>query len=103
MCRLRIATNTRRKQRDGSWGDKANYFTVVVFGAQVAPVVSSLSKGSPVAIDGRLELSEWASPEGEKRQEVQIVADAVQFLAGRGPSARQDSSESKPPDEQLPY
>jgi len=34
VCRLRLASNTRRKQPDGSWGDKPNYFDVTVWGAQ---------------------------------------------------------------------
>jgi len=37
-----------------------------------------------VAVDGRLEWREWETPEGNKRQAVDIVADTVQFLGGRG-------------------
>ena len=33
VCKLRIASNSRRKQ-GGSWVDKANYFDVTVWGAQ---------------------------------------------------------------------
>ncbi len=105
VCRLRIACNTRRKQEDGSWGDKANYFDVVLFGAQVGPVRRYLSKGSPVAVDGRLDWSEW-EVEGAKRQSVQIIADNIQFLgrseeAGGGestdrPTPRRDENEDIP-------
>ena len=42
-----------------------------------------LSKGRPVAIDGRLEWREWEDKDGNKRQSVDIIADAVQFLGGR--------------------
>ena len=42
-----------------------------------------LSKGRPVAIDGRLRWREWTSPEGQKRQAVDIIAESVQFLGGR--------------------
>jgi single-strand DNA-binding protein len=37
-----------------------------------------------VAIDGRLEWREWEAQDGSKRQAVEIVADSVQFLGGRG-------------------
>jgi single-strand DNA-binding protein len=40
-----------------------------------------------VAIDGRLEWREWETPEGHKRQAVDIIADAVQFLGGRDDAA----------------
>ena len=89
ICSLRIASNTRRKGADGQWEDKPNYFDVTVFGAQGDNCARFLSKGRPVAIDGRLEWREWQDQQGNKRQSVEIVADAVQFLGGRddaGPS-----------------
>src|SRR3954454_16962974 len=52
VCRLRLAVNTRRRQADGSWGDKPNYFDVVVRGPQGEAAKRYLTKGSPVAVDG---------------------------------------------------
>jgi single-strand DNA-binding protein len=80
ICSLRLACNTRRKNNDtGQWEDKPNYFDVTVFGAQGENCAKFLSKGRPVAVDGRLDWREWES-EGGKRQAVQIVAESVQFL-----------------------
>ena len=42
-----------------------------------------LSKGRPVAIDGRLDWREWEAQDGTKRQAVEIIAESVQFLGGR--------------------
>jgi single-strand DNA-binding protein len=83
VCSLRIAVNTRRKGASGDWEDKANYFDVTVWGAQGENCARYLSKGRPVALDGRLEWREWETPDGGKRQAVDIVADTVQFLVGR--------------------
>ena len=83
VCSLRIACNTRRKDESGNWTDKPNYFDVTVWGAQGENCAQYLSKGRPVAIDGRLEWREWETPDGQKRQAVEIVADAVQFLGSR--------------------
>jgi single-strand DNA-binding protein len=84
VCSLRIASNTRRKDAStGEWVDKPNYFDVTVWGAQGENCARYLSKGRPVALDGRLEWREWQTQEGAKRQSVEIVADAVQFLGGR--------------------
>ena len=84
ICSLRIASNTRRKDgTTGEWIDKPNYFDITVFGAQGENCARFLSKGRPVAIDGRLEWREWTDKEGNKRQSVEVVADAVQFLVGR--------------------
>src|SRR2546430_14670865 len=84
VCSLRIACNTRRKDASGEWVDKPNYFDVKVWGAQGENCATYLSKGRPVAVDGRLEWREWEAQDGTKRQAVEIVADTVQFLGSRG-------------------
>jgi single-strand DNA-binding protein len=83
VCNLRIASNTRRKDQSGEWMDKPNYFSVTVWGAQGENCARFLSKGRPVALDGRLEWREWQGQDGAKRESVEIVADSVQFLGGR--------------------
>jgi single-strand DNA-binding protein len=83
VCSLRIASNTRRKDQSGEWVDKPNYFDVTIWGRQGENAAQYLSKGRPVAIDGRLEWREFQDKEGNKRQAVEIVADNIQFLGGR--------------------
>ncbi len=84
VCSLRIACNTRRKNAStGEWEDKPNYFNVTVWGAQGENAARFLSKGRPVAIDGRLEWREWEAQDGTKRQATDIIADSVQFLGSR--------------------
>ena len=84
VCSLRIACNTRRKNGStGEWEDKPNYFNVTVWGAQGENAARYLSKGRPVAIDGRLEWREWEAQDGTKRQATDIIADSVQFLGSR--------------------
>ena len=84
VCSLRVACNTRRKdQSTGDWVDKPNFFDVTVWGAQGENCARFLSKGRPVAIDGRLEWREWQDKEGNTRQSIDIIADAVQFLGSR--------------------
>jgi single-strand DNA-binding protein len=83
VCSLRVAVNTRRKDQSGEWVDKPNYFSVTVWGAQGDNCARYLSKGRPVAIDGRLEWREWEAKDGGKRESIEIVADSVQFLGGR--------------------
>ncbi len=94
VCKLRIATNTRRKNNStGEWEDKPNYFDVTVWGAQGENCARYLTRGRPVAIDGRLEWREWDEKDqqgnltGRKRQSVDIIAETVQFLGGRDDAA----------------
>jgi single-strand DNA-binding protein len=84
VCGLRVAVNSRRKDGStGEWVDKPNYFDVTVWGAQGENCANYLSKGRPVAIDGRLDWREWEDQQGNKRQSVDIIADTVQFLGSR--------------------
>jgi single-strand DNA-binding protein len=84
VCSLRLAVNTRRKDgATGEWTEKPNYFDITVWGNQGESCAQYLSKGRPVAVDGRLEWREWDAQDGTKRQAVEIIADSVQFLGGR--------------------
>jgi single-strand DNA-binding protein len=83
ICKLGIAVNTRRRNTaTGEWEEKPNFFRVTVFGRQAESCERYLRKGRPVAIDGRLEWSEY-EVDGQKRQSVDIIADNVQFLGSR--------------------
>src|SRR5256714_12071961 len=84
VCSLRIAVNSRRRDESGQWVDKPNYFSISVFGNQAESCTQYLSKGRPVAIDGRLEWREWQAQDGAKRESGEVVADSVQFLGSRG-------------------
>jgi single-strand DNA-binding protein len=84
VCKLGVAVNTRRKNREtGDWEEKPNFFRVTVFGRQADSCHQYLKKGRAVAIDGRLEWSQYETKEGQKRESIDIIADTVQFLGGR--------------------
>ena len=96
VARLRVAVNTRRKNsQSGEWEEKPNYFNITVWGAQAENCAQYLAKGRPVAIDGRLEWREYSTQDGQRREAVEVIADSVQFLAGREQAAN-GSSGSKP-------
>jgi single-strand DNA-binding protein len=84
VCSMRIACNGRRRNNEtNQWEDQPNYFDVTVWGAQGENCSRFLTKGRPVAVDGRLRWREWTSDNGDKRQAVDIIAESVQFLGGR--------------------
>ena len=84
VCSMRIACNGRRRNNEtNQWEDQPNYFDVTVWGAQGENCSRFLTKGRPVAIDGRLRWREWTAENGDKRQAVDIIAESVQFLGGR--------------------
>jgi single-strand DNA-binding protein len=80
VCHLRIAVNARRRNPGGEWGEKPNFFNVVVFDAPGENVAKYMHKGRAVAIDGRLDWREWETPDGRNAQAVSVIANTVQFL-----------------------
>ncbi len=46
-----------------------------------------LSKGKQIAVEGKLRWHEWESQAGEKRSKLEVVADDLELLGGRGDTA----------------
>jgi single-strand DNA-binding protein len=103
VCDLRVAVNSRRKNSQGGWEDKPNFFDVTVWGAQGENCANYLSKGRPVAVEGRLDWSEWEAKDGSgKRQKVQIIANSVQFLGSRDGSGPGNGNGGFSPSSDVP-
>ena len=88
-ARFRMASNGRKKEGD-DWVDAPIYINV--FAPRGQAILDFLEKGRSVAVDGRLDQHEWEDNDGNKRSEISIVADNVEFLGGRG--GQQDSDDS---------
>ena len=85
VLQMGIAVNDRRKnQQSGEWEDVPNFFDVVVFGQRGESLSRFLSKGSKVAIEGKLRWRSWETPDGDKRSKVEIIADDIEFMSSRG-------------------
>jgi single-strand DNA-binding protein len=89
VCGLRIACSSSRRDAEGDYHERPNYFDVSVYGGSAESVNRYMRKGSRVAVDGRLEWREWETAEQQKRQAVSIVADTVQFLDTPGDQRRE--------------
>jgi len=87
VCSLRLACNSSRRDADGTYVERPNFFDVSVYGAAADTVGRYMSKGRRLAVDGRLQWREWETGDEQKRQAVNIVAETVQFLDGPGDHA----------------
>lgn len=80
---LGLAVNGRQKDASGQWAEKPNFFDVKMFGERFERLAQHLEKGRRVGVDGRLEWSSWET-DGQKRSKIEVVANELQFLDGRG-------------------
>lgn len=78
-----VAVNDRRKNpQTGEWEEVPNFVECAVFGSRAEPLSRFLSKGTKVAIDGKLRYSSWEK-EGQKRSKLEVIVEEVEFLSPR--------------------
>ncbi len=84
MVKFTVASTPRTFDRTkNEWADGEPLFLNCTAWRDLAEhVAESLSKGARVVVTGRLRLSRWETPEGEKRSMMQLDVDEV------GPSLR---------------
>ena len=76
-----VAVNDRRKnQQTGEWEDYPNFIDCTMFGARAQSVSRFLSKGSKVAIEGKLRWSQWER-DGQKRSKIEVIIDEIEFMS----------------------
>ncbi|MFD9126107.1 single-stranded DNA-binding protein, partial [Kitasatospora sp. NPDC059571] len=88
VANFRMATTERRFDRAaGDWVDgDTTWVTVVAWRWLATNLVSSVNKGDPVVVSGRLRVREWGE-EGRRRTAVEIDARSVGHDLARGTSA----------------
>lgn len=84
VCKIRLAFTTRGKDSSGEWSDRSNFINVTVWGRQGENLAQYQSKGKRIGVRGRLEWREWEASDGSgKRQDIEVIADHVQYLDSR--------------------
>jgi single-strand DNA-binding protein len=79
---LRLAVNeTFRNRQTGESVEKTCFVDVVVWARQAENCGKYLSKGSPVLVEGGLQMDEWEAQDGGKRSRLRVRARNVQFLS----------------------
>ena len=77
-----VAVNDRRRnQQTGEWEDVPNFVDCIVFGSRAEAVSRFITKGSKVAIEGKLRFSAWETKEGQRRSKLEVVVDEIEFLS----------------------
>ena len=71
---------------DDGYGEnkKTNYIPIVVWGKSAESSANYLTKGSQVAISGKIQTRSYENKEGIKKYVTEIVANEVEFLGSKG-------------------
>lgn len=84
---ISIAVNSARKQGD-QWVDEASFFNVTLFGKSAESLKPYLTKGTQIAVMGRLKQDSWEK-DGQKHSAVSIIADNIQLLGSKKDSEKE--------------
>ena len=77
---LGVAVSDDYKDKDGQLVKRTCFTDVVVWGRQAETCSQYLRKGSPVLVEGRLQLDQWKNNKGESRSRLRVRASRVQFI-----------------------
>ncbi|MFM7232268.1 MAG: single-stranded DNA-binding protein [bacterium] len=75
-----LAFNRRYRTREGAMAEHTGYVTVMCYQRLAEVCAQYLKLGSPVVVEGRLQMREWTTTRGEKRQALEVRAESVHFL-----------------------
>jgi single-strand DNA-binding protein len=82
VCNFRLAVTPRVKDGDGWKDGDTSFFRITAWRDLATHIGDSLSKGDRVLVQGQLRMRSWETPEGDKRQVVEVTAEEI------GPSLR---------------
>lgn len=79
-----VAVNESRKnQQTGEYEDYPNYVDCTMFGRRAESVSRYLTKGTYVALTGRLHQNRWQNKDGQNRSKLEVTADNIHFESRR--------------------
>lgn len=84
-----LAVNRNYTNKQGEKVQAVDYFNIVTWNRQAELCAEYVRKGTPIALEGRLQSRSWETEDGQKRSVVEVVAERVQFLGK--PAAKGDA------------
>jgi single-strand DNA-binding protein len=77
---LGLAVSESYTNKEGQTVETTVFTDVAVWGPSAEACKQYLAKGSPVLVEGKLELNTWQTKDGQKQSKLRVRADRVHFL-----------------------
>ena len=78
--------NTKTGERE------ADFIPVVIWGKQAESTANYMSKGSQIAISGRIQTRSYDAKDGTKRYVTEVVVENVEFVGGKSDNSTSQSN-----------
>jgi len=93
VCSFSLALNRSYKDSNDEWQEATDYVDIVAWGQLGERINQYLAKGRRCLVQGRLQSRSWEQ-DGQKRSKVEVLANDVTFLDGRGEASEGKTEKS---------
>jgi len=90
-----VATSSQWTDAAGQRQERTEYHSIVAWGKLAEICSQYLAKGRKVYVEGRLQTREWETPDAQKRQRTEIVADNM-IMLDKAPQGGAPASSTRP-------
>jgi len=80
IAKFALATNERRKDKDGKWQDQTEWHNIVAFGKLAEFCGQYLGKGRAVYVEGSIRTRTYDDDKGNRRYFTEIIAQTIRFV-----------------------
>jgi single-strand DNA-binding protein len=94
VANIRVATNERWKDRNGTEQEHTEWHRVVFYGSQADIVEKYVKKGTRIYVEGALRTDKWQDKDGNTRYTTEVRGRDLILLDGRGGDDATAPSES---------
>lgn len=85
VCHFRVAVSRSYKTPNSTeWKEEVAFVPCTVWRETAERCGQRLKKGSPVYIEGRLKSRDWQTKEGQKRTDLEVDVQKIQFMEMTG-------------------
>ena len=88
-------TESRKNQQTGEWEDYPSFVDCTMFGRRAESISRYLTKGTYVALTGRLHQSRWQNKDGQNRSKLEVTVDNIHFESRRIDSDEYDQQQAE--------
>ena len=74
-----VAVNSRHKNKDGEWADRASFIDCVMFGPRAEALGQWLTRGTHDEVAGELRQTSWEDEKGDKHSRTEVTVGNVEF------------------------
>ncbi len=100
VCHFRIAVSRSYKTPNSTeWKEEVAFVPCTVWRETAERCGQRLKKGSPVSVEGRLKSRDWQTKEGQKRSDLEVDVQKIQFLEMAGDAAGASNATEAVPDD----